>query len=110
MGNYSYTDLGAAVAPDGSQVRVTGLHHPAEDDRPAQYELVVEGYAQFDLADPAQRAQVETLIAALQVAVANGESVGWCGSVPGEVTVKRPAVVEWTAHTSGGNRVQVTNE
>lgn len=110
MGNYSYTDLGMIADDTMGVARVRGLHHPADDDRGAQYEVRIDASVQLDLTDPAQRAQVETLIAALQVAVANGESVGWCGSMPGEVTVKRPAVVEWTAHTSGGNRVQVTNE
>lgn len=107
MPEFTYTDLGTVVDPDGGRAAVRGLHHPADDDRRAQYEVIVEGSLQLDAATPGDRAKLEALIRALQTAVANGEAVGWLGAMPAKVRVKTPAVVEWTA-TSPGRTVKVS--
>lgn len=108
MASYTYTDLGTITDDTMGQAQVRGLHHPADDGRAASYEVRIDASVQLDLADPAQREQIETLIRALQVAVANGEAVGWTGSVPGDVRVKTPATVEWTATLPSGSSMTVS--
>lgn len=104
---YDYTTLGEARDPEefGGKVTVRGLHHPATDDgAAAQYEVVIEGSAQFDLADPAQRAQIEQLVRALGVALGHGECTGWMGSPAAEVT-PHPLRVDWSHRTADGGRL-----
>jgi hypothetical protein len=99
MSEPTWDHLGAATAADGA-AEVVGEYAAAADDQPARYNVHVAAHATFDATEPAQRAELEKLIAALQTAVAHGECVGWTGAPATQVDIGQPRI-EWVGTVNG---------